>query len=207
VEDYTSVAGALAEHEEVDAIELNVSCPNVADGLVFGSDPQRLRALIRQVRSAMARRCRLIVKLSPNAPDIVATAAAAVEGGADALSLINTYTAMVVDVHSRRPRLANGTGGLSGPAIRPLAVYAVHRVYRHVAKAAGVPIIGLGGIQHWTDAAEFLLAGASALSIGTALFVDPATPLKICKGLQSYLAQQGCSSLSQIVGTLRMPGE
>jgi dihydroorotate dehydrogenase (NAD+) catalytic subunit len=112
---------------------------------------------------------------------------------------------MAVDVHTRKPRLANGTGGLSGPAVRPLAVYLVSRVYRHVARDAGVPIIGMGGIQTWQDAAEFLLAGASSLAVGTALFVDPATPLKILDGLRDYLAAQGCASLREIVGTLQLP--
>jgi dihydroorotate dehydrogenase (NAD+) catalytic subunit len=150
---------------------------------------------------------KLIVKLSPNVGDIVLTARAAVEGGTDILSMINTYTAMAIDIHKRRPRLANGTGGLSGPAIRPLAVYLTHRVYRGVAREAGVPLIGMGGIQSWQDAAEFLLAGATGLAIGTALFVDPATPLKIAQGLGEYLAKQGCRSIGEIVGQLQLPGE
>jgi len=204
-DDYVKCAGTIAAEEVVDAIELNVSCPNVADGLTFGTDPDLLRALVKEVRAAMRKQCRLIVKLSPNVADITATARAAVEGGADILSMINTYTAMAIDINTRKPRLSNGTGGLSGPAIRPLAVHLVSCVYRHVARDAGIPIIGMGGIQYWQDAAEFLLAGASGLAVGTALFVDPATPINIMQGLKAYLADQGCSSITDIVGTLQLP--
>jgi dihydroorotate dehydrogenase (NAD+) catalytic subunit len=207
VEDYVTTAGRIGEHPLIDAIELNVSCPNVADGLTFGTDPRLLRDLVRQVRRAVRHDCRLIVKLSPNVGDITLTARAAVEGGAEILSMINTYTAMAIDIQKRRPRLANGTGGLSGPAIRPLAVYLVHRVYRQVARDAGVPIIGMGGIQYWQDAVEFLLAGASALAVGTALFVDPATPVKVMEGIRGYLADQKCQSIQDIVGSLQLHGE
>ncbi|MBI1338221.1 MAG: dihydroorotate dehydrogenase [Phycisphaera sp.] len=204
VEDYVVTTQRIADEKAIDAIELNVSCPNVKDGLTFGTDPLLLRQLIKEVRASMRRDCKLIVKLSPNVGDITLTARAAVEGGADVLSMINTYTAMAIDIHKRKPRLANTTGGLSGPAVRPLAVYLVNRVYRAVARDANVPIIGMGGIQTWQDAAEFLLAGASALAVGTALFVDPATPIKIMDGLSSYLAQQKCASLREIVGTLKI---
>ncbi len=207
VEDYVTAAGRIAQEPVVDAIELNVSCPNVKDGLTFGTDATLLRQLVREVRQAMRKDCRLIVKLSPNVQDITVTARAAVEGGADILSLINTYTAMVIDIHKRRPRLANGTGGLSGPAVRPLAVYLVSRVYREVAKPAGVPIIGMGGIQYWPDAIEFLLAGATGLAVGTALFVDPATPITVMEGVARFLEEQGCKSINEIIGTLRMPGD
>src|SRR5262249_28866884 len=122
-DDYVETCAAVAKENGVDAIELNVSCPNVKDGLTFGTDPALLKALIREVRKAMSPRVKLIVKLSPNVGDITLTARAAVEGGADVLSMINTYTAMAIDINKRKPRLANGTGGLSGPAIRPLAVY------------------------------------------------------------------------------------
>jgi dihydroorotate dehydrogenase (NAD+) catalytic subunit len=123
------------------------------------------------------------------------------------LSLVNTFTAMSVDVWKRRPRLANVTGGLSGPAIKPIAVHMVSRVYRHVAKSAGVPIIGMGGVQTWQDAMEFVLAGASAVAIGTALFVDPATPNKVCEGLADYLAKAKVERLSDLVGALELPGD
>ena len=121
--------------------------------------------------------------------------------------MINTYTALAIDVNKRRPRIANGTGGLSGPAVRPLAVYLTSRVYREVAKAAGVPIIGMGGIQYWQDAAEFLIAGATGLAVGTALFVDPATPVNVMTGLKDYLAKQGITDINDIIGTLKMPGD
>src|SRR5439155_16678119 len=116
-------------------------------------------------------------------------ASATIEGGADILSLVNTFTAMAVDIYRRRPRLANVTGGLSGPAIKPIALHLISRVYRNVAKSAGVPIIGMGGVQSWQDAVEFVLAGASAVAIGTALFIDPATPNRICDGLAEYLGK------------------
>jgi dihydroorotate dehydrogenase (NAD+) catalytic subunit len=206
-DDYITTAGRISADADVDAIELNVSCPNVSDGLTFGTNPKLLKDLVGKVRAAMPKGKPLIVKLSPNVEDITATARAAVEGGANVLSMINTYTAMVIDIHKRRPRLANGTGGLSGPAVRPLAVYLVSRVYRAVCRDAGVPIIGMGGIQYWQDAAEFLIAGASGLAVGTALFVDPATPIRVMEGLQTWLAQQGCRSVTEVVGTLKMPGE
>ncbi len=206
-DDYITAAGTISAEQGVDGIELNVSCPNVKDGLTFGTNPAILGDLVKRVRGAMKPGVKLIVKLSPNVGDITATAAAAVEGGADILSLINTFTAMAIDIHKRRPRLANGTGGLSGPAVRPLAVYLTHRVYRNVAKPAGVPLIGMGGIQYWQDAAEFILAGATGLAVGTALFVDPQTPVTIQTGLRDYLAGQKCSSLTQLVGTLALHGE
>ena len=123
------------------------------------------------------------------------------------LSLVNTFTAMAVDIWKRKPRLANVTGGLSGPAIKPIALHLVSRVYRNVAKSANVPIIGMGGVQTWQDAVEFVLAGSSAVAIGTALFVDPATPNKICDGLKQYLEKIGVKNLSELVGTLQMPGD
>jgi dihydroorotate dehydrogenase (NAD+) catalytic subunit len=135
------------------------------------------------------------------------TARAAIDGGAQMLSLVNTFTAMAVDVWKRRPRLANVTGGLSGPAIKPIAVHMVSRVYRTVARAAGVPIIGMGGVQTWQDAAEFVLAGASAVAVGTALFVDPATPNKIADGLAEYLQKMKAERLSDLVGALELPGD
>src|SRR5205823_5520952 len=168
-DDYTETCAAMNDLRCVAAIELNVSCPNVKDGLTFGTNPARLKELTREVKRVLPDKP-LIVKLSPNVEDIAVTAAAAVEGGADALSLINTFTAMAIDIKTRRPRLANVTGGLSGPAIKPIAVHMVSRVYRNVAKAAKVPIIGMGGIQSWQDAVEFIIAGASAVGIGTALF-------------------------------------
>ncbi len=205
IDDYVAVAGRIAQEQEVDAVELNVSCPNVGDGLTFGTDPKLLKELIGYVRKAMRADCKLIVKLSPNVGDITLTAGAAIDGGANILSMINTYTALAIDIKTRKPRIANGTGGLSGPAIRPLAVYLVSRVYREVAQKAGVPIIGMGGIRTWSDAAEFLIAGATGLAVGTSLFADPATPVNIMAGLESYLAEQDMSSITELIGTLEMP--
>ncbi len=206
VDDYVETCAAMNGLAELSGVELNVSCPNVKDGLTFGTDPVRLKMLVGEVKRVLPGKP-LIVKLSPNVEDVVLTARAAIEGGADVLSLVNTFTAMSVDIRTRKPRLANVTGGLSGPAIKPIAVHLVSRVYRGVAKSAGVPIVGMGGIQTWQDAAEFILAGATAVSIGTALFVDPATPVKVCDGLREYAAQQGVSTLAELVGTLELPGD
>lgn len=204
--DYVETCAAIAPHACVGAIELNVSCPNVADGLTFGTHPGRLKTLTGQVKQVMGGKP-LIVKLSPNVEDIALTAAAAVEGGADILSLVNTFTAMAVDIHRRRPRLANVTGGLSGPAIKPIALHLISRVYRTVARSTGVPIIGMGGVQDWRDAAEFILAGASAVAVGTALFVDPSAPNRIVEGLTQWLADIKADRLSDLVGALQMPGD
>lgn len=205
-DDYTETCGAMDDLDCVAGVELNVSCPNVKDGLTFGTHPGRLKELTGQVKKVLPRKP-LIVKLSPNVEDVTVTARAAIEGGAEMLSLVNTFTAMSVDIWKRRPRLANVTGGLSGPAIKPIAVHMVSRVYRNVAKAAGVPIIGMGGVQTWQDAVEFLLSGASAVAIGTALFVDPATPNKVCDGLAAYMQKVKVERLSDLVGALELPGD
>src|SRR5207237_2038374 len=187
-DDYVATCGAMDSLDCIAGVELNVSCPNVKDGLTFGTHPGRLKELTAMVKRVLPHKP-LIVKLSPNVEDVTVTARAAIEGGAQMLSLINTFTAMSVDVWKRRPRLANVTGGLSGPAIKPIALHMVSRVYTNLAKGAGVPIIGMGGVQTWQDAVEFLLAGASAVAVGTALFVDPATPNKVCDGLAEYLGK------------------
>jgi dihydroorotate dehydrogenase (NAD+) catalytic subunit len=178
----------------------------VADGLTFGTHPGKLKELTAAIKKVLPHKP-LIVKLSPNVEDVTTTARATIEGGADVLSLVNTFTAMSVDIWKRRPRLANVTGGLSGPAIKPIALHMVSRVYRQIAKAAGVPIVGMGGVQRWQDAVEFILAGASAVGIGTALFVDPAVPNNICDGLSEYLQKTGVKRISDLVGTLQMPGD
>jgi len=202
VEEYVEVARRLEQVEVVRGVELNISCPNVKEGgMQFGTDARQ----VRRITSALKSVCRkniLIVKLSPNVTDIAAIAAAAVEAGADALSLVNTFTAMAVDVEARRPVLANVTGGLSGPAIRPIAVYMVQRVYAEVAREAGVPIIGMGGIQFAGDAIEFLLAGATAVGGGTALFVDPGCLLEILDGIEGYLRRHGHGSVREVIGGL-----
>ncbi len=203
VEDYVAVCRALDSVDCIRGLELNVSCPNVSDGLEFGTDPDRLCGMVERVRPVV-QRCCLIVKLSPNVTDIAACAAAAVRGGADALSVINTLRGMAINVETWEPFLANNVGGLSGPAIRPVAVQMVHAVHSRVAREAGIPIIGMGGIETWRDAVEFLLAGATALAVGTALFVDPATPLRICDGLTEYLRRRGLSSVRQLIGAVRL---
>jgi len=202
VEDYQTVCARLDPLECIAGLELNVSCPNVADGLEFGTDPARLERLVAAVRP-LVKRALLIVKLSPNVTDVAETARGAIAGGADVLSAINTLQGMAVDVNRWTPILTNRTGGLSGPAIKPVALYMVHRVYTKVARDAKVPIIGMGGITDWHDAVEFFLAGATAIAVGTALFVDPRTPLAICEGLMQYLRGRGLSSVRELIGGLR----
>jgi dihydroorotate dehydrogenase (NAD+) catalytic subunit len=201
VDDYIAVCERLDEIEAVRAFELNVSCPNVADGLVFGTDACALEKLVQAVRKVVTRSL-LIVKLSPNVTDICTTARAAVNGGAECLSMVNTYVGMAIDIEKQAPVLANGTGGLSGPCIKPLALNLVHRVYKEVASGAGIPIIGMGGVQNWRDAVEFMLAGATAVGIGTALFVDPTTPLRVIDGLGEYCTRHGVASVNDLVGRL-----
>jgi dihydroorotate dehydrogenase (NAD+) catalytic subunit len=205
-DDYTETVAAMNGLDCAAGVELNVSCPNVKDGLTFGTHPGRLKELVAEVKKVLPSKP-LIVKLSPNVEDITVTARAAVAGGADVLSLVNTFTAMSIDIHKKRPRLANVTGGLSGPAIKPIALHLVSRVYRNVTKQTGTPIIGMGGIQTWQDAVEFVLAGATGISIGTALFVDPATPNKVAAGVSDYLKLQGVERLTDLVGALQMPGD
>jgi dihydroorotate dehydrogenase (NAD+) catalytic subunit len=205
-DDYVETCAAMNALDCVHGVELNVSCPNVKDGLTFGTHPGRLKELVGMVKKVLPRKP-LMVKLSPNVEDVTITARAAVDGGADVLTLVNTFTAMAIDIYKKRPRLANVTGGLSGPAIKPIALHMVSRVYRQVAKSAGVPIVGMGGVQSWQDAVEFILAGASAVAIGTALFVDPATPNKICDGLTEYMGKLKVDRLSDLVGALEMPGD
>jgi dihydroorotate dehydrogenase (NAD+) catalytic subunit len=203
IDDYVTVCRALDPLPEIAGLELNVSCPNVRDGLVFGTDPGLLRELTTAVRGVV-KRALLIVKLSPNVSDIAVMARAAIAGGAEALSVINTLLGMAIDIDTWRPMLANGTGGLSGPAIKPVAVQLVSRVYREVARDAGVPIIGMGGVQTWEDAVEFMLAGATAVGVGTALFIDPTIPLKICDGLADYLRRRGLRTARELVGQLKL---
>ncbi len=201
VEQYIAVAAAFDAEDRLPIVELNVSCPNTGDGLVFGEDPGALRALLAEIRPVLTR-TKMLVKLSPNVGDITAMAASAVEGGADGLTLINTISAMAIDVERRTPRLGGGAdaGGLSGPAIHPVAVRMVHDVYRAVARPAGVPLVGLGGVMTWTDAAELILAGATAVGMGTALFVDPRSPVAVVKGLRRWVRRQGCGSITELIG-------
>lgn len=201
IDEYVAIAEAFEAADGLPMVELNVSCPNTADGLQFGEHPEQLRALLREVRPVLTT-SKMIVKLSPNVGDITKMADAAIEAGADVLTLINTVAAMSIDVESRTPRLSRGQGGLSGPAIHPIAVRMVREVYVNVAREADVPIIGLGGVLGWEDAAEFILAGASAVGIGTGLFVDPTLPRKINRGLSQWIARQGCEHISDLVGQI-----
>ncbi len=203
-DDYVTVCRRLDPIESIAGLELNVSCPNVADGLEFGTDPDRLRDLVAAVRQVVSNSL-LVVKLSPNVTDVTATAAAAVEGGADVLSLINTLQGMAINADTQRAMLANTCGGLSGPAIKPVALAMVYRVYAAVTRDAGVPIIGMGGIGTWRDAVEFLLAGASAVAVGTCLFVDPTIVTTIRDGLAAYLRDRKLTSPSQLVGLAHPP--
>ncbi len=198
VEEYVELAAKLSGAPGIAALEVNVSCPNVgAGGLAFGTDPHRLRDLVVAVRQAT--KLPLWVKLTPNVTDIVAAAEAALAGGADALTLINTLLGMEVDVESRRPVLANATGGLSGPAIRPVALRMVHQVYQ----ATGATIVGTGGIADAEDAMKFVLAGATAVSIGTMNFVRPDWAPRLPAEIAERGAELGAQSLGELVGALK----
>lgn len=204
-EDYAAVARAMDACEGLDLAELNVSCPNVHSGLEFGADPGALRSLVSGVRDA-APSLGLIVKLSPivtgSPHSIVDLARTAIDAGAAALTLCNTVPAMGIDVNTRRPVLANTTGGLSGPAIHPIVTRLIHLVYRGVARDARVPIIGAGGITRWEDAAAFILAGASAVQIGAGTYADPAIPRRVTRGLARWTRSQGAASITDLVGRI-----
>ncbi|MBN2581891.1 MAG: dihydroorotate dehydrogenase [Planctomycetes bacterium] len=203
IDEYVEVASALDAADGVDGLELNISCPNVkAGGLEFGRNEKAIRDVVGAVRAAV-KRATLIVKLTPNVTDIVAMARASVEAGAEALTLINTLSGLVINARNRRPALANVFGGLSGPAIKPVALKMVYDVYRGVAREAGIPIIGVGGIQTGTDAVEFLLAGATAVQVGTATFVDPQAAVDVAAGIASYLDENGFESVTELIGALK----
>jgi dihydroorotate dehydrogenase (NAD+) catalytic subunit len=203
IEDYVAVAERLAREKAISGLELNISCPNVKQGgISFGTDPAMIRDITGQVKKVCAGKP-LIVKLTPMVTDICAAARAAVEAGADALSLINTFTAMVIDIETRRPVLANRTGGLSGPAIKPIALYLVNRVYNEVARPAGIPILGGGGIRSSADAIEFMIAGASAVTVGTATFVHPDIALRIVEGIRLYCIRKGLHTMKELTGSLK----
>jgi dihydroorotate dehydrogenase (NAD+) catalytic subunit len=202
LERYVEVSQRISECPHIAGIELNISCPNVKEGGVqFGADPVAIERLVGAVKKACPKTY-LIVKLTPSVTDITATADAAIQGGADALSLINTLLGMAIDIEKRKPILGNMTGGLSGPAIRPIAVRMVHQVYEKVAKNAGVAIIGIGGIGSAQDALEFIIAGASAVQVGTCVFTDPKCLHRILEGIEGYLLRHQMSSVSDLVGTL-----
>ncbi|EEG78196.1 dihydroorotate dehydrogenase [Dethiobacter alkaliphilus] len=195
VEQYRAVIAVLEEVEAAAAYEINISCPNVkAGGMAFGTDPAVVSALVKELRSLTDKT--LIIKLSPNVTDIAGIAKAAEEGGADALSLINTLLGMAIDTHTKRPVLANLTGGLSGPAVKPVAL----RMVWQVTEAVNIPVIGMGGISSAQDAVEFLLAGATAVAIGAANFVNPTVCPETVQGIHRYLEEEGYSSVQEIVG-------
>lgn len=197
VEEYCIMAEKLND-TTVDMVEMNISCPNVKHGgVAFGTSCDSVASITRAVRS----HCRkpLIVKLSPNVSDIAEIAKAAQSEGADAVSLINTLTGMRIDIETSRPILKNNTGGMSGPAVFPVAV----RMVWEVKKAVDIPVIGMGGISTWEDAAEMLIAGADALQIGTVLFNDPYAPIKICEGLSAFLQRKGLKSVSELTATIK----
>lgn len=195
LEDYVALAERIARLERIRAIELNISCPNVKmGGMAFGTNPVTAREVIRAVRNAYPGV--LIVKLSPNVTDIVEFARISEEEGADSVSLINTLLGMAVDTRHMKPSLSTVTGGLSGPAIKPVAL----RMVWQVARAVKIPVIGIGGIMNAGDAIEFILAGASAVQIGTASFVDPRISVVIAGGIESYLVEKGFSDIKEITG-------
>ncbi|MBE6299880.1 MAG: dihydroorotate dehydrogenase [Bacteroidales bacterium] len=197
IEDYIAVAEKIDALDNIPAIELNISCPNVKEGgMAFGTSPRSVENVVKAVRQAYNKT--LIVKLSPNVTDITEIARAAEAEGADSLSLINTMLGMAIDAERRRPLLSTVTGGLSGACVKPVAL----RMVWQVSKAVKVPLIGLGGIMNATDAIEFLLAGASAIQIGTANFIDPQISVKVAEGIEEYLTRQGCHSVQEIIGGL-----
>jgi dihydroorotate dehydrogenase (NAD+) catalytic subunit len=217
VEGFANVARAVQTLDAVPAVELNVSCPNVKYGCEFGSDPALLRELVAAVREALPSK-RLFAKLSPTVMGvpggIASIAHAALDArcapagpnrrpGVDGLCIANTIPALALDVRTRLPRLARGSGGLSGPAIHPVAVKLVSDAYLAVGKDANIPIIGVGGVTDWRDAAEFILAGATAVEMGTALFADPRAPLAVAKGLATWAREHNAANLRELIGAVR----
>lgn len=197
--DYAEVIRVLEDAEGIAGYELNVSCPNTKHGgIYFSSDPALLSELVAQIRP-LARRP-LIVKLSPNVARIQPLAQAAEQAGADAISLVNTFVSLAIDAHTRRPRIGAGFGGLSGPAIKPIAL----RLVYEASQSVRIPVIGLGGIRSGEDAAEFLVAGAAAVQVGTANFWDPDSPCRIARELDHYLEKENIDNVQQLVGTLQL---
>ncbi len=204
IEEYVRCSSLLAPHDEIDAIELNVSCPNVKKGgIEFGCDPLVLSRLVSQVRKAIGNTT-LIVKLTPNVTDIAVPAQAAIDNGADAISLINTLRGMAIDLHTRQPKLGNKVGGLSGRAIHPVAVYMVYRCYVSCCRRNQIPIIGIGGVYTGEDALELILAGATCVGIGTAMFRDELRYKSVFERVQEYLVEymvkNGIESVRDLVG-------
>lgn len=196
IEEYTNVVNKL-RGQDIDMLELNISCPNVSEGgMAFGTDPVMVEKVVSEVKKCADKP--LIVKLSPNVTDITATAKAAVRGGADALSLINTLTGMKIDIHKRAPILSRKIGGMSGPAVKPIAV----RMVYEVCKSVDVPVIGMGGISNGEDAIEFIMAGATGVSIGTANFINPTATVDTIKGIEEYMKKYDIKDIKQIRGII-----
>ncbi|ULB33863.1 MULTISPECIES: dihydroorotate dehydrogenase [Proteiniphilum] len=197
IEDYVACAEKLADLEKMPAIELNISCPNVKEGgMAFGTSCVSAAHVTREVRKVFPKT--LIVKLSPNVTDISGIARSVEDEGADAVSLVNTFLGMAIDIESRKPKLSTVTGGLSGPCIKPIALRMVWEVFN----AVKIPIIGIGGISNWQDAIEFILAGAVAVQIGTYNFIDPAVSVKVVEGINNYLDRHNISSIKELVGKM-----
>ncbi|MBW1752554.1 MAG: dihydroorotate dehydrogenase, partial [Deltaproteobacteria bacterium] len=198
-EEYAELAARLEDIEAISGVEVNISCPNVkAGGVAFGAYPQTAAEVVRAVRSRTTRL--LVVKLSPNVTDVAEIARSVEAAGADSISLINTITGMAIDIESRRPKLANITGGLSGPAIKPIAL----RMVWQVAQSVKIPVIGVGGIMNAKDALEFMIAGAAAVQIGTANFINPRATLDVIEGIESYLIAKEIPDISEIIGSLEV---
>lgn len=207
IDDYVAVARVMDAASAIPMVEINVSCPNVHGGVEFGADPGALRELIAALRPTLGS-TRMLVKLSPitvGTPHTPADLArVAVQAGADGLTLCNTIPSMGIDIATRKPLLANVTGGLSGPAVHPVVVKIVHDVYRRFAKDAGVPIVAAGGVTRWQDAAEFILAGATAVQVGAGSFIDPRAAVRISRGLAAWVAKQPEGSLPGLIGAVRL---
>ncbi|MDD5072203.1 MAG: dihydroorotate dehydrogenase [Candidatus Omnitrophica bacterium] len=197
VEDYAAIAGKFDKTKRIDAIEINISCPNVKGGLEFAREPGSTAAVVGAVRRAS--RKPVIAKLSPNVKDITEIAMAAEDAGADAVSLVNTFTGMAIDIDTKRPVLGNIIGGLSGPAIKPVAL----RMVWETAKKVKIPVIGIGGIMNYEDAVEFIIAGASAVQVGTANFVNPKAAADIVRGIEEYMRQEKVKNIKELTGCLR----
>jgi dihydroorotate dehydrogenase (NAD+) catalytic subunit len=208
IEGYASAAAAMSRVPGLVGLELNVSCPNVHGGVEFGLDAGALRELLSAVKAAAAAGTRIFVKLSPivaagPGSTIADIARAAIGSGAAGLCVANTVPAMAIDVRTRRPVLANNTGGYSGPPVHPIAVKLVHDVHRLVAREAGVPIVAIGGVTRWEDAAEFILAGATAVQMGSALFADPGLVYRVTRGLAAWVREQNAADVQALVGAVQ----
>jgi len=199
VDEYKTIASELQKTDGISGFELNISCPNMgAGGVIFGVDPTSAYKVVEAVRKTT--NLLLMVKLSPNVTDIVSIAKSVKEAGADAISLINTITGMAVDIETRCPKLGNITGGLSGPAIKPIALRMVLEVVSHV----NIPVVGIGGIMDWKDALEFLIVGARAIQVGTANFINPRATMDIIDGIEKYLIDKGIEDISNLIGSLAL---